>query len=95
LNLGDQPVTAFTVRLPDATAAKLETLARKLDRHCSFVVAQAIEDFVEREAWQLTEIAAGLADAERRDFASKSEFADVIQKYVKAARHEPSDDPVE
>jgi predicted transcriptional regulator len=81
-----KPVTAFTVRVPDATAAKLEKLAQKLDRPRSFVVAQAIEDFVEREAWQLAEIEAGLADAERGDFASKAELADVIQKYVKPAR---------
>jgi predicted transcriptional regulator len=81
-----KPVTAFTVRVPDATAAKLEKLAQKLDRPRSFVAAQAIEDFVEREAWQLAEIEAGLADAERGDFASENDLAKVVQKYVKPAR---------
>jgi len=81
-----KPVIAFTVRVPDATAAKLEKLAQKLDRPRSFVAAQAIEDFVEREAWQLAEIEIGLADAERGDFASEAELAKVVQKYVKSAR---------
>lgn len=81
-----KPVTAFTVRVPDATAAKLDKLAEKLDRPRSFVAAQAIEDFVEREAWQLAEIEAGLADAERGDFATSAELAQVITKYVKPAR---------
>ncbi|MBL1258064.1 MULTISPECIES: CopG family ribbon-helix-helix protein [unclassified Methylocystis] len=81
-----KPVTAFTVRVPDATAAKLDKLAEKLDRPRSFVAAQAIEDFVEREAWQLAEIEAGLADAERGDFATSAELAQVIAKYVKPAR---------
>ncbi|OAI24308.1 hypothetical protein A1351_18115 [Methylosinus sp. R-45379] len=79
-------MTAFTVRVTDATAAKLEKLAKKLDRSRSFVAAQAIEDFVEREAWRLAEIDAGLADAERGDFASEAELAKIIQKYVKPAR---------
>jgi predicted transcriptional regulator len=81
-----KPVTAFTVRVPDATAAKLDKLAEKLDRPRSFVAAQAIEDFVEREAWQLAEIEAGLADADRGDFATSAELAQVVAKYVKPAR---------
>lgn len=81
-----KPMAAFTVRVPDATAAKLEELAQKLDRSRSFVAAQAIEDFVEREAWQLAEIETGLADAERGDFASEAELVKIVQKYVKPAR---------
>lgn len=81
-----EPVTAFTVRVPDETAAKLDKLAEKLDRPRSFVAAQAIEDFVEREAWQLAEIEAGLADADRGDFATSAELAQVVAKYVKPAR---------
>jgi predicted transcriptional regulator len=49
----------FTVRVPDETATKLDQLAEKLDRSCSYVAAQAIEDFVAREEWQLAEIEAG------------------------------------
>ncbi|MCW1844217.1 CopG family ribbon-helix-helix protein [Prosthecomicrobium hirschii] len=79
-------MTAFTVRVPDETAEKLDQLAEKLDRSRAYMAAQAIEDFVAREEWQLAEIEAGLAEADRGEFATASEVAGVIGKYAKAAR---------
>ncbi|PAQ11905.1 CopG family ribbon-helix-helix protein [Mesorhizobium temperatum] len=79
-------MTAFTVRVPDETANRLDQLAEKLDRSRSYAAAQAIEDFVAREEWQLAEIETGLADAERGDFASDRDVAAVVGKYVKSAR---------
>ncbi|AZV20690.1 MULTISPECIES: CopG family ribbon-helix-helix protein [Mesorhizobium] len=78
-------MTAFTVRLPDDTTNRLDQLAEKLDRSRSYVAAKAIEDFVARQEWQLAEIEAGLAEAERGEFASEQELAAVIGKYVKPA----------
>ena len=79
-------MTAFTVRVPDDTASKLDALAEKLDRSRSYVAARAIEAFVEREAWQLAEIEAGLAEADRGEFATEQDVAQVIGKYVKPDR---------
>jgi len=77
---------AFTVRIPDAIAEKLDQLAAKLDRSRTYVAAQAIEDFVDREAWQLAEIEAGLAEANRGEFARAADLAAVVGKYVKSAQ---------
>ncbi|TIN10591.1 CopG family ribbon-helix-helix protein [Mesorhizobium sp.] len=79
-------MTAFTVRVPDETAKRLDQLAEKLDRSRSYVAAQVIEDFVAREEWQLAEIEAGLADVERGDFASDRDVAAVVGKYVKSRK---------
>lgn len=79
-------MTAFTVRVPDETAAKLDQLAEKLDRSRSYMAAQAIEDFIAREEWQLAEIEAGLAEADRGEFATTEALAAVVGKYVKPAR---------
>jgi predicted transcriptional regulator len=79
-------MTAFTVRLPNETADKLDRLAAKMDRSRAYVAAQAIEDFVAREAWQLAEIEAGLAEAERGDFAPASDLSHVVGKYAGAPR---------
>ncbi|MER9332007.1 CopG family ribbon-helix-helix protein [Mesorhizobium sp. M0488] len=76
---------AFTVRLPDETTDRLDQLAQKLDRSRSYVAAQAIEDFVARQEWQIAEIEAGLAEAERGEFANEQELAAVLAKYVKPA----------
>ncbi|TIN21588.1 MAG: ribbon-helix-helix protein, CopG family [Mesorhizobium sp.] len=78
-------MTAFTVRLPEDTTNRLDQLAEKLDRSRSYMAAQAIEDFVARQEWQLAEIEAGLAEAERGEFANEQELAAVIGKYVKSA----------
>lgn len=78
-------MSAFTVRLPDEIVAKLDQLAEKVDRSRSYVAAQAIEDYVAKEEWQLAEIEAGLDEADRREFASENDLAGVIAKYVKPA----------
>lgn len=79
-------MTAFTVRIPDETAERLDRLAAKLDRSRAYVVAQAIEDFLAREAWQIAEIEAGLAEAAQGDFASPAELASVLSRYVKPSQ---------
>lgn len=79
-------MSAFTVRLPDDVTKKLDALASKLDRSRSYVAAQAIGDFVEREAWQLDDIEAGLREAERGEFATDSEVAATIARYTKRKR---------
>jgi predicted transcriptional regulator len=76
-------MSAFTVRLPDDVTEKLDALAAKLDRSRSYVAAQAIGDFVEREAWQLADIEAGLREADKGDFATDDEVAATIAKYTK------------
>ncbi|WP_416409626.1 CopG family ribbon-helix-helix protein [Agrobacterium rosae] len=77
-------MTAFTIRVPDEVANRLNEIAQKLDRSRSYMAAQAIEDFVSREEWQLAEIEAGIAEADRGEFASDEDVAHVIGKYVKA-----------
>lgn len=79
-------MSAFTVRLPDDVAKKLDKLAEKLDRSRSYMATRAITDFVTREAWQLADIEAGLREAERGDFASEPEVAATIAKYTKRKR---------
>ena len=77
-------MNAFTIRLQDDAARKLDQIAEKLDRSRAYVAAQAIEDFIAREAWQLEEIEAGLAEAERGEFASDEEASRVFGKYSNA-----------
>ncbi|MBB3290655.1 MULTISPECIES: CopG family ribbon-helix-helix protein [Rhizobium] len=77
---------AFTVRVSDETADKLNQIAEKLDRSRAYMAAEAIEAFVEQQEWQLAEIEAGLAEANRGEFASDDDVAKVVGKYVKSAR---------
>jgi predicted transcriptional regulator len=76
-------MNAFTVRILEETSDKLDELAVKMDRSRSFLAAKAIEEFVAREAWQLAEIEAGLAEANRGEFASDAEVERVLGKYLR------------
>ncbi|MCA1371609.1 hypothetical protein ILFOPFJJ_06863 [Ensifer psoraleae] len=77
---------AFTVRVQDEIAEKLDRIAALSDRSRAYLAAQAIEDYVAREEWQLAEIQAGIDEADRGEFASANELASVVAKHVKAAR---------
>ncbi|MGO8737685.1 CopG family ribbon-helix-helix protein [Rhodoblastus sp.] len=72
----------FTVRLDEATLTALDRLAEKTDRSRNWLVGRAIEDFVALNAWQLGKIEAGLAAADRADFAGDDELARVRKKFA-------------
>lgn len=75
-------MTAFTVRLDDEKTRKLDQLAIKLDRSRSYLAAQAIDDFLAREEWQIAEIEAGLAEADQGEFATADDLSHVVAKYM-------------
>jgi predicted transcriptional regulator len=72
----------FTVRLDESTLTALDHLAEKTDRSRNWLVSRAVEDFVALNAWQLGKIEAGLAAADRGDFASDDELARVRKKFA-------------
>lgn len=74
--------SAFTVRLDDDTTAALDRLAEKTDRSRSWLVAKAVEDFVALNAWQIEKIEAGIAAADRGEFASDAEVKRVRTKFA-------------
>ena len=73
--------TALTVQLDDETLEALDQLARKTDRTRNWLVAKAVEDYVALNAWQLEKIEAGLAAADRGDFASDEEVNRIRDKF--------------
>jgi len=72
----------FTVRLDESTLNALDHLAEKTDRSRNWLVARAVEDFVAVNAWQLDKIEAGLAAANRGEFAADEELAHVRKKFA-------------
>jgi predicted transcriptional regulator len=79
-------MAAFTVRLDDEKTRRLDLLAEKLDRPRSYLAAQAIDDYLAREEWQIAEIEAGIAEADRGEFASADDLARVVARYVTPGR---------
>lgn len=73
---------AFTVRLDEATLGALDALAEKTDRSRNWIVAKAIEEYVRLNAWQIGKIEAGIAAADRGDFATEQDLARVRKKFA-------------
>lgn len=78
-----KPSTTRTinVRVPEAVYQQLETLAVTTARTKSFVTVEALSSYLAQHSWQVKEIEAGLADADRGDFASDAEVNAVFAKY--------------
>lgn len=75
-------MTVFSFQVPETTASRLDRLARQRRLSSSEMAALAIEEFVEREEWQLAEIEDAVREADGGDFASDDEAAAVISKYI-------------
>ena len=73
---------AFTLRLNEATLDALDRLAEKTERSRSWLATKAIEDYVALNAWQIGKIEAGIAAADRGDFASDDDVERVAGKYA-------------
>ena len=55
--------TTMTIRLESEMKAHLDNLAEITHRSKSFLAAEAINEYLNRHAWQLTEIKQGLKEA--------------------------------
>jgi len=54
----------FSIRVPLEIKEKLDALAKAVDRPRNYLIAEAIERYVEAESWQVERILAGIADDE-------------------------------
>lgn len=74
-------MSTVTARLSEETALKLNQLAQTTKRSKSFLVAQALEYFLEEQAWQVAQIRESLAQADAGSFASESEVQEAFAKW--------------
>jgi predicted transcriptional regulator len=70
-----------SARLDPETAKKLELLVKATARSRSFLVAEAIETYVEDQAWQIGAIKEGIREADRGDFATDQDVRKTFKKW--------------
>ena len=70
-----------SARLDPETAKKLELLVKATARSKSFLVAEAIETYVEDQAWQIGAIKEGLKEADSGKFATDREVRKTFKKW--------------
>jgi RHH-type transcriptional regulator, rel operon repressor / antitoxin RelB len=70
----------LNVRLPAELHGKLEQLTKATGRTKSFLTVEALKGYIEAEAWQVQDIEAGMAEADRGEFASAEEVTAFFAK---------------
>ena len=78
--------SVLTLRLDAKLKNQLDRLSKAMNRSRSFVAAQAIQEYVSVNEWQINEIKKGLAEADAGDFASEEEMQQTIRRLTRRAR---------
>jgi predicted transcriptional regulator len=78
--------SVLTLRLDAKLKNQLDRLSKSMNRSRSFVAAQAIQEYVSVNEWQINEIKKGLAEAEAGDFATDEEMQQTIRRLTRRAR---------
>ena len=72
----------LTIRIPQEVKAQLEKLAEATHRSKSFLGSEAIQKYIDLEAWQIAEIQQAIQEADANDFSSDKEIDAVVKKYA-------------
>ena len=75
-------MTLLSFQVDQSTISRLDRLAERRKLSPEEVATLAIEEFVEREEWQISEIEAAVREADKGDFASADEVDAVLSKYT-------------
>lgn len=78
--------SVLTLRLDPKLKNQLDRLSKSMNRSRSFVAAQAIQEYVSVNEWQIGEIKKGLAEADAGDFATDEEMQQTIRRLTRRAR---------
>lgn len=74
--------TVLTLRVPVEVKAQLDKLADATHRSKSWLAGEAIQRYLDLEAWQIGEIAQALNEADAGDFATDEEVAAMKARYA-------------
>ncbi len=81
--------SVLSIRLNPETKAKLEALAKASRRSRSFLAAEAIENYVAAESWQLEQIKAGLADLDADRTVDHKQVREWLQSWGQKREPKP------
>jgi predicted transcriptional regulator len=82
VTMGCMATRQVTFRVDPAKVEQLEQIAKSLDRDRSYVLNEAIDNYIELHRWQLAEIEAGIADEEAGRTYSTDQVREHIHRYI-------------
>jgi len=89
--MDDMTSTTFTVRVDPAVKKRLEKLARNTGRSRSFLAAEAINDYLDLNEWQVAGIKQAIASLDRGEGIAHQDVKDWVASWgTKNERPAPS-----
>ena len=76
----------FTVRIPPEKQRQLDALAEVLDRSRNWVVSDAIDQYLDAQAWQIAQIRHGIEEADRGELIPHEEVSTEARAKIRQAR---------
>jgi predicted transcriptional regulator len=74
-------MSTITARLDSDTRARLEKLAAATSRSRSWLVAEAVKQYVAEQSWQVEAIKEGIRQADAGNFASDDEIKEAFGRW--------------
>ena len=75
----------LTLRLDPKLTSQLDKLADATQCSRSFLITEAVREYLALNEWQIEETKKALAEADRGDFASDQEVQETIRKWSRRA----------
>ena len=80
----------ITLRIDSEKRIALDRLAQGFDRDRSYILNQAIDDYLHINQWQITEIEQALLEAEAEDFVSQDNVSDILKRLTIKTNDNPN-----
>jgi predicted transcriptional regulator len=77
-----------TCRLNADDVAFLDTLGGQLDRDRSYLIKQAVSNFIAQQRWQVEEVERAIAEVEAGEVLTEEEFRREVESWTHDARAE-------
>lgn len=74
--------TVVSLRVSESEAKRLDTLCEATHRSRSYLLKVALDEYLEREAWQVMEVRRAVEEADSGDFADDVEVENVFGKWL-------------
>ncbi len=79
-------IRTASIHLDEATLDRLDRLAQAMDRSRSWVIAQAIEQYLDHEEWFIQSVASGIEAADRGDLIPHDQVIQNVRERLKKAQ---------
>jgi len=76
-------MTQISIRTDSELVGQFDAVAEATGRTRSFLVNEAMREYITREAWQVAEIRKALLEADAGDFAADSELQATWERWTK------------